>query len=121
MRTHVLALLLAAGSSLSGCTLANLTPTARFQESANVLNDASRWGAVGMALQQVSPKYKDRFLSRHRDWGGGLSIADAELMNMQVADDRKTALSEVTFSWYRQDGVTVHTSVVSQKWEADHG
>src|SRR5690349_16526113 len=86
---------------LSGCTLANLTPQARFTESAYTLNDASRWGAVDTAIKHVSPKYADRFVARRRDWGGGLSIADSELVRMQLAEDHKSALSEVTVSWYR--------------------
>jgi hypothetical protein len=45
-----------------GCTLASLTPQERFKESTHTLNDASRWGRVDIASEQVSPKYRDRFV-----------------------------------------------------------
>ena len=45
-----------------GCTLANLTPQARFAESTNTLNDSTRWGRVDAALTQVSPKYVDKWV-----------------------------------------------------------
>jgi hypothetical protein len=105
----------------TGCTLANLTPQARFAESTHVLNDATRWGRVDMAVEQVSPKYLSRFMTRHREWGHAISIADFDVVRMQVAADRKTATSEVTISWYPSDGVMLRTSTIVQQWEAEHG
>lgn len=106
---------------LSGCTLANLTPQARFAESTHTLNDSTRWGRVDAAMTQVSPKYVDKFVARHRDWGGSVSIADYDIVNMQIAEDRKAAVSEVALSWYMTGGVVLHQSTITQRWEADHG
>ena len=105
----------------SGCTLANLTPQARFAESTNVLNDSTRWGRVDAAATQVSPKYLAKFVSRHREWGGTVSIADFDIVNMQVAEDHKAAVSEVALSWYMTGGVDLYQSTITQRWEADHG
>jgi len=112
------ALLLVLGG---GCTLANLTPQARFAESTNTLNDSTRWGRVDAAATQVSPKYLDKFVSRHREWGGSVSIADFDIVNMQIAEDRKGAVSEVALSWYTTGGVELRTSTITQRWESEHG
>ncbi len=104
-----------------GCTLANLTPQARFAESTNTLNDSTRWGRVDAALTQVSPKYVDKFSARHAEWGGTISIADYDIVNMQIAEDRKGAMSEVALSWYMTGGVILHQSTITQRWATEGG
>jgi hypothetical protein len=105
----------------NGCILANLTPQARFQESAHTLAEAARWNHVDMALPLLSSKYSATYLSRHRDWGGAVTIADADLVRMQVAEDRQSATSELTVSWYLSNGITLRQSTISQKWESERG
>jgi hypothetical protein len=107
--------------SLTGCTLANLTPQARFSDSAYTLNDAARWGQVDIAVGHVSPKYAERFMQRHKEWGETISIADADVTRMKIAADPKSAMAEVSLSWYSDGGVTVHSSVITQTWEVVHG
>jgi hypothetical protein len=121
MRMRHLWAWVAIGLSYSGCTLANLTPQARFSEAAYTLNDASRWGQVDLALQHVSPRYQARFTERHREWGENVSIADVDLVRMQVAEDRQSATSEISLNWFDDGGVMVKSSVISQKWETEHG
>lgn len=106
---------------LGGCTLANLTPQARFSESAYSLNDAARWGQVDQAVYHVSPKYLERFTSRHREWGASVNIAEVDLVRMQLAEDRKSAVSEIKLSWFDAGGVTLRSSTVTQKWETEEG
>lgn len=106
---------------LVGCTLANLTPQARFSEAAYTLNDAARWGQVDLAMQHVSPRYQERFTARHREWGEHVSIAEVDLVRLQVAPDRQSATSEISLSWFNDGGFMVKSSVVTQKWEAEHG
>lgn len=121
MRTQFLSAVAALGLGVSGCTLANLTPQARFSEAANTLNDASRWGQVDLALQHVSPTYSARFQDRHREWGETVSIAEVDLVRMQIAPDRKSATSEISLSWFSDHGVMIRSSTITQKWEAEHG
>lgn len=111
----------AAAALTSGCTLANLTPQARFSESAFTLNDYSRWGQVDKAVSHVSPKYMQRFAQRHAEWGESVSIADIDLLSMQLAEDHLSGTSEVRLSWYDQNGVIVRSSTVTQKWETERG
>lgn len=105
----------------SGCIMANLTPQARFSESAHTLTEAGRWNHLDMALPLLSTKYTDAYVARHRHWGGEITIADADIVRMQVADDRKSAMSEVSVTWYRSDGVTIRQSTISQQWETERG
>jgi hypothetical protein len=102
---------------LGGCTLTQLSPQARFQESAHTLNDAARWGQVDLAMEHVSPKYMSRFSQRHQQWGESISIAEVELLRMKVAEDRQTAVSEISLSWFSDGGVTIHSSTITQRWE----
>jgi hypothetical protein len=106
---------------LGGCTLANMTPQARFSESAYMLNDYARWGQVDHAIVHVSPKYMERFTSRRQEWGERVSIADADLVSMKLAPDHESAVSEVKLSWYDESGVFVHSSLVTQKWASEKG
>ncbi len=105
----------------TGCIMANMTPTSRFQDAAYTLNDSSRWGQVDTAMKFVAPDYLDDFVNRHRDWGGNISIADADLVRMKLSDDRKSAMSEVALNWYDTGGITVRNSVITQQWEAVKG
>lgn len=106
---------------LAGCTLTNLTPQARFQESAYTLNDAARWGNVDLAMRHVSPKYLARFAERHQAWGETISIAEVDVTRMKIADDKQSAMSEISLSWFDEGGVTIHSSIVQQKWEIVKG
>ena len=62
-----------------GCTLASMTPQARFSESAYMLNDYARWGQVDAAMTHVSPKYMQTFSERHREWGDRVNVIDLRL------------------------------------------
>lgn len=119
MRTLLLVLVLVGAAQ--ACTLSNMTPQARFSESTHTLTEASRWGHVDMALPHVSSKYSERFLARHAAWGTALSIADAELVRVQLGEDRTTGMSEVAISWYPSGQISLRQSVITQKWERENG
>ena len=106
---------------LGGCTLSNLTPQARFQESVYTLNDAARWGQVDIASRNVSPKYKPRFEERRQNWGESISIAEVELLYQALAADRESAVSEISVSWTDATGVMLHKSFLTQTWANEHG
>lgn len=108
-------------SVLLGCTLSQLTPSARLSESVYQLNDMSRWGQLDMAVQAVSPKYKDKFRSRHRDWGEGISIAEVELLYQQMAPDKESGVSEIALSWTEANGVMLRKSYITQRWANEKG
>jgi hypothetical protein len=106
---------------LGGCTLSNLTPQARFQESVYTLNDAARWGQVDIAARNVSPKYKSLFEERRQNWGESISIAEVELLYQALAADKESAVSEISVSWTDASGVMLHKSFLTQTWANEHG
>lgn len=105
----------------TGCTLSNMTPQARFQDAAHTLNDAARWGQVDIASRYVAASYMDSFLSRHRNWGEQISISDADLVRLKLAEDRGKAMSEVSVDWYDTHGIDTRRTVVTQQWESHRG
>lgn len=106
---------------LAGCTLQNLTPQARMQESVYTLNDASRWNQLEAASRNVSPSYQARFRERRSGWGEAVNVADVDLLYMQLAEDKESAVSEVALSWTDVTGVHLHRSNVTQRWANEHG
>ena len=121
MNTHPRALILVLSAAVSGCTLSHLSPQARFSESAYVLNDASRWGQVDLASSHVTGPYREQFRARRRDWGDRINVAEVELLRLQLAEDKDTAVSEVSLSWYDAAGMTLRKSLVTQRWENHRG
>lgn len=105
----------------TSCSLSNLSPQARFSDSAHRLNDATRWGEVDRATPHVSARYRAQFLARHSGWGESISIAEVEMAQLSLEEDKGHAISEVVLSWYDASGVTIHKSSILQRWESEHG
>lgn len=116
MRTLGLALLL--GISLSGCFLNNASPTRKIGDTVHDMNDQARWGRMGDAAQYVDPTYRSTYLTNHRRWGSAIQLADAEVVHVQIASDAANATAFVTYSWYSMDDMTLHQSVVRQRWSS---
>jgi hypothetical protein len=104
-----------------GCTLQNLSPTVRMQESVYHLNDAARWNQLEAAAKLVSPKYQKQFRQRRSTWGETVNVAEVDLLFMQLAADKESAISEVALSWTDATGVHLHRSSVTQKWANESG
>ena len=105
----------------TSCSLSNLSPQARFSDSAYRLNDATRWGEVDRATPHVSARYRAQFLARHSGWGESISIAEVEMAQLSLEEDKGHATSEVVLSWTDATGVTIHKSSILQRWESEHG
>jgi hypothetical protein len=108
-------------SLLLGCTLQNLSPQARLQESVYTLNDTTRWNQLEAATRNVSPSYQARFRARRSSWGDSVNVAEVDMVFMQLAEDKESATSEITLSWTDASGVYLHRSSVTQKWANEHG
>jgi hypothetical protein len=105
----------------AGCVLSNMTPQSRFQDSAYVVNDAARWGAVDAALRYVAPDYARPFTLRHREWGRQFSIGEIDMVRLTLDKGRKSATSQVEVSWYDTHGMSLRSSVIEQKWQTTRG
>ena len=101
---------------LAGC-FANASTTKKLADTVHEMNDAARWGQLGQASTRVQPDYRADYLRAHRGWGSRIQVADSEVVNLQVADDLSTAIALVAYSWYALDTMTLHQSVVRQRWE----
>jgi len=42
-------------------------------------------------------------------------------VRMKIAADKKSAMSEISLTWYAEGGVTLHSSVITQTWENVRG
>lgn len=113
--------LLALSSLTLGCTLTQLSPSARLSESVYQLNDMSRWGQVDMAVAAVSAKYKTLFRTRRKEWGENIAIAEVELLYQQMAPDKESGVSEVAMSWTEANGVILRKSYITQRWANERG
>ena len=105
----------------SGCALSNLTPGARFSESAHTLNDSARWGQLSVASEHVAPTYQASFADRHRGWGSRINIAEVEIKSLVIAPDKESATSEVMLNWYDQSTMTLESSLITQRWDVQRG
>lgn len=116
-----LALALVISTLAAGCSLGTMSPRARFSESAYTLNDAARWGQVEIAVSHVAAPYQERFRERRRDWGERINVAEVELLNMRLNEDKQGGLSEVSVSWYENSTLVLHRSVIAQRWTRERG
>ena len=58
------------------------------------------------------------YLTNHRRWGSAIQLADAEVVHVQIASDASNATAFVTYSWYSTNDMTLHQSVVRQRWSS---
>src|SRR5690348_5365594 len=107
--------------TLSGCFLQNINATERLQDQVYAFNDETRWGRVDLAAQRVAPDYRQSFLQTHHGWGTEIQISDAELTNLQIANDSESATALVFVSWYDMQTMEVHGTTLRQRWTKSAG
>ncbi|HSQ63160.1 MAG TPA: hypothetical protein VLM85_08080 [Polyangiaceae bacterium] len=109
MRTLLLCLVIA-----TGCMMPP-TGAALIQQTAQEFNFDTRFGRMEMAVEQVSPKYLERFQKRHRYWGGVIHVTDAEMMGMKMKGQEDCDV-DVRVGWYRVNEGDLRTTIVRQRW-----
>jgi hypothetical protein len=102
---------------LAGC-LNNMSSTRKIGDTVHDMNDQARWGRLGDAAQYVDPTYRGQYLANHKLWGSTVQLADAEVVHVQIAQGAEHATAFVTYSWYATDTMTLHQSVVRQRWQS---
>jgi hypothetical protein len=117
MRTWALLLMF----GVSGCMMANTSPTRKITDSVQNLNENTRWGRIGDAALLVEPAYRDTFVSAHQGWGNDIQLADTEIVHVQMASDAEHASAIVNYSWYAMDTMTLHETTIRQRWSAHSG
>lgn len=112
-------LLLILGISLTGCFLQHASKGEKLSKAVQELNKSTRWGQIGSASGMVDPSYQKKFIDSHGHWGGAVQIADTEVVHMEVAQGNESAISVVAYSWYATESMTLHSSLVRQRWTAE--
>jgi hypothetical protein len=101
---------------LSGCLFESLTATKRLSDTVDTMNKDTRWGQLAQAAHLVDPIYRDRFMSTHSHWGQQIQVGDSEVMQVELAPDKQSAIAVISYEWYMSDAMNLHQSVVRQRW-----
>lgn len=113
--------LLLAGCLLGGCLTNNINPSQKLNERVQEYSDATRWNRMDLAVQMVTPSYREAFIRSHSAWGRSLEVADSEVIHIQIAPDGNTATSTLAYSWYDLSAMTLARTVVRQQWNIRDG
>ena len=105
---------------LLGC-LDDVSPAKQLNEAVNEMNKATRWGQLGTAAQMVEPTYRAQFADKHRHWGSQVQVADAEIMHIELQPGEETAVAVIAYQWYEMSAMTLHQTVVRQRWSRVDG
>jgi len=101
--------------ALVGCAGGYDSLTA-LRNSVDEFHDGFRWGAMGSMLSHIRPEDQDTFTADYETRMDGVSMADYEVMRLQLADDSESADVWVRLAWYRADEMDVHEAVVREHW-----
>jgi len=103
-------------ASLAGCMLQGEGPSKKLTETVQDMNKSTRWGQLDQAQRLVEPVYRTRFMQTHAHWGEMIQVADSEVVRMEMAPDQETAVAVVAYEWYMLAAMTLHNTVVQQRW-----
>jgi hypothetical protein len=107
---------LALGLLLGGCMLGNAGSTKRLSDAVNQMDRSTRWGQLADAAQLVEPTYRTQFITNHRGWGQVIQVADSEVLHVELTPDSESAVALVSYDWYLPDAMSLHQTVVRQRW-----
>jgi len=109
-------MLLACCLPLAACMLQGEGPAKKLTDTVQDMNKATRWGQLGDAERLVEPVYRPRFAQAHAHWGHSIQVADSEIVHMEMSPDQETAVAVVSYDWYLLEAMTLHNSLVQQRW-----
>lgn len=104
------------GLLLAGCMFQNEGPAKKLSDAVQEMNKATRWGQLGQATLMVEPVYRMQFVKNHAQWGGLVQLADSEVVHVELAPGHESAVAIVAYEWYLASAMTLHQSVVRQRW-----
>ena len=94
----------------------NEGPAKKLTDTLQNMNKATRWGQLNEAGRLVEPVYRTRFLQTHAHWGQIIQVADSEVVHMEMTPDSETAVAIVSYDWYLLSAMTLHSTVIQQRW-----
>jgi len=90
-------------------------------EAVHDYNDAVRWGRYGTAAAYVPPEARREFAARHGAHRGELQIADYEIVQLDLAEDRTHAHVLVEVTWLLRSQGLLRQTALEQRWEQEGG
>jgi hypothetical protein len=103
------------------CLFESASSSKKFSETVEQMNKATRWGQLGQAARMVDPAYRAQFTSNHAGWGELIQVADAEVVQLDMAPTNDSATAVISYEWYLKSAMTLHQSVVRQRWSRGRG
>jgi hypothetical protein len=101
---------------LGGCMLDEQGPGKKLTEAVREMDKATRWGQTAEAARMVDATYRERFISNHVAWGQQIQLGDSEVVNIEIVPSGETATAMMQYQWYLSDAMTLHQTVVRQRW-----
>jgi hypothetical protein len=105
--------------ALTGC-LAGASTRERLMEAAYDYNDAMRRGQVRNAAAHVPPEARAAMVTRERE-RADVQIADYEMVQIEMAEDKSSAVITVDVTWMLRSEGLVRQSSFQQEWERREG
>lgn len=100
---------------LVACAAAARTPGAQLIDSANDLNNATRFGRMDVALEQTAPVARDTFMERHQAWGNEIRVVDVVVTSAQIIDEERAEVL-VQIAWTRMSEGLLRSTSLRQSW-----
>ena len=91
----------------------------KLQDSAQNLNQATRFGRVDIASELVAIKAQPEFIKRHLAWGRDVRLIDLEVQGMSFRD-KDTAMVLIMVGWQRLDDQELRVTQLTQTWRYGH-
>jgi hypothetical protein len=102
---------------LSSCVFQNAGLSERLRDAVEGINDQARWSRFDLAVENVAPTYRPEYAALRHKWGRSIQIADTEVVQMRLSQERDGAVSLVIVQWYSYDTMTLRQTTIRQKWD----
>lgn len=103
--------------AIAGCTSlpGQFSKQARAQETALDTNMNARFGRMELAVENVAPNTRDKFMAHRRGWGSSIRVTDYDMVGLKMVgeDDCETV---VRVAWYRSADNDLRGTSLKQKW-----
>jgi hypothetical protein len=104
--------------ALAGCLSATQRREDDLIREARMFNDDLRWARWEAMCADMLADDKQAFMSRVDLVGNDLVMGDFEVKAIRFDTESRGATVTVDVEWYRKSDPTVHSSTLTQRWEA---
>ncbi|MCA9601457.1 MAG: hypothetical protein R3A78_00855 [Polyangiales bacterium] len=109
-------ILLVSALTLAGCMLQNQSPTTKFRDQVQGLNEEARWNRLDLAQGRTTRRYQPKFSALRGTWGKRLQLGDHDVVQLVMDTENDSAVSVVQIAWYNLADMTLRSSTIRQVW-----